>query len=126
MTQLPDPSPQKKADLLRLMLLKDYGGMWIDANSYFVSSNLSWLDHPQRSKLIHNKLGEEPDVLLGAYSQGALRLVHDEQLNATVNVYPGLENWFLAAKPSTKFFQDWWNTLQELLRDGVDAMDARL
>ena len=57
------------ADILRLMLMIEHGGMWMDARTYFLR-DLSWADFPQNSSLIHKKIGPEPDILIGAFSQG--------------------------------------------------------
>ena len=61
--------PPHVADLIRLMLLKDYGGLWMDATTY-LARDLSWVDNPKKEKLLHNKIHDYPDVVLGAYSQG--------------------------------------------------------
>lgn len=36
---------QIKADLIRMMLLFKYGGMWMDANTFLVR-DLSWVNNP--------------------------------------------------------------------------------
>jgi mannosyltransferase OCH1-like enzyme len=38
-----DKLVQLRADILRMMLLYKYGGMWMDANSIFLRS-LEWVD----------------------------------------------------------------------------------
>jgi len=38
---------QLKADLIRMMLLYKYGGMWMDANTFFVR-DLAWVDNPSK------------------------------------------------------------------------------
>ena len=39
--QLPEPTVQKRADLIRLMLMIKYGGMWLDADAH-LTRPLSW------------------------------------------------------------------------------------
>ena len=41
----------------------------------------------------------------------------------TVHLNPLLENWFLLAKPNSKFFNDMWAILMETLVIGKDEMD---
>lgn len=59
---------QPKADIIRMMLLLHYGGMWIDTNSFFIQ-DLSWLDTLKEQPHIYNKMGERPEVLLGSFSE---------------------------------------------------------
>jgi hypothetical protein len=39
----PNIAVQKKSDLIRIILLKYYGGIWIDASTFLISS-LDWID----------------------------------------------------------------------------------
>lgn len=43
MANADDKLVQLKADILRMLLLDKYGGMWMDANSVF-TNDLSWVD----------------------------------------------------------------------------------
>lgn len=38
---------QIRADLIRMMLLYKYGGMWMDANTFFLR-DLTWVDNPAK------------------------------------------------------------------------------
>lgn len=140
--------PPHVADLIRLMLLKKYGGLWMDASSY-LARDLSWVDDPKKEKLLHNKIRDYPDVVLGAFSQGksvylergesydpdrsdpylqeGITYMHDPDLNMVVHVFPGYENWFLMAKANSTYFNDWWDffqTMQEM--GGKGEMDKVL
>ena len=53
--KLPEKKPPKIANLVRLMLMMKYGGMWIDSDSYFLR-DLSWAEQPQNTILLHNKM----------------------------------------------------------------------
>jgi hypothetical protein len=54
---------QFKADVVRLLLLEQYGGMWMDANSFLLYP-LSWIDtFPLRNPQ------PNPQIILGAYTQ---------------------------------------------------------
>ena len=105
-----DKLVQLKADILRMMLLEKYGGMWMDANSVF-AGDLSWVDNLRNDPRIYNKLQSEPEMLIGAYTdvsyegKGNVTVLFDPALNATVDVFPGYEDWFLLAKPNCSFLQ---------------------
>ena len=71
-----DNGPIKQADLLRILLMRKYGGMWIDATSY-MPRDLSWIKNIKNQRLVHNKIDEEPDVLIGGYSQGKIAYLHE-------------------------------------------------
>lgn len=43
MAEAEDKLVQLKADIIRMLLLFKYGGMWMDANSIFLR-NLTWVD----------------------------------------------------------------------------------
>jgi mannosyltransferase OCH1-like enzyme len=45
---------QLKADLIRLLLILKYGGLWIDINSYILG-DLSWVSNPKQV-LISNQI----------------------------------------------------------------------
>lgn len=55
-----------KADLIRLLLIKKYGGLWADASTFFLT-DFSWTENPNRT-LIHNKFGSSPDIILAAFT----------------------------------------------------------
>ena len=46
--------PQNRADMIRLFLLAERGGMWLDTNS-FLLGKLSWVEHIDESPFVYNK-----------------------------------------------------------------------
>lgn len=52
-------SKQNWADLMRLFLVYENGGMWIDTNSFFLG-NFSWLDNIGKEKWVMNRIAPEP------------------------------------------------------------------
>lgn len=66
----PTPHFQQKSDMVRLLLIRKYGGLWTDANSYFLI-DFSWAENFDLP-YIYNKVGESPQLLLSAYSAGEI------------------------------------------------------
>ena len=77
-------TPQQQADWIRLYLLKEYGGFWLDA-SIVLTQSLSWIQ-------------KKGVPTYGFYIQGFTK---DPQ-------YPVLENWFIASVPQAPFIQAWY------------------
>jgi hypothetical protein len=50
---------QNWADLMRLFLIYENGGMWVDTNSFFLG-NFSWIENIAKQKLLENRLSAEP------------------------------------------------------------------
>lgn len=76
------------SDLIRLDLLRSYGGFWIDAST-LLTENLDWI--------IKLKSEKNPDMI-GFFSD-----FFSNDLNN-----PILENWFLASPKGNKFIEDWY------------------
>ena len=76
------------SDLIRLDLLRNYGGFWIDAST-LLTENLDWI--------IKLKSESNPDTI-GFFS--------DFFSNDLTN--PILENWFLASPKNSRFIEDWY------------------
>lgn len=81
-------SVQAKADLVRLAVLKDNGGIWLDASSA-LSQSLNWILALQ---------AEHKVEFVGFYNPTFM--------NSNV---PYIENWFLAAVPGAIFIVDWYD-----------------
>ncbi|WP_151676196.1 MULTISPECIES: capsular polysaccharide synthesis protein [Acinetobacter] len=80
-----DVLPAQKADLIRLELLTNYGGVWMDA-SIFLTENLDWI----LSKLT---------------SHDAFLFYSDE---CTLDIKnPISENWLIVAPLQSRFIKDW-------------------
>lgn len=82
------PSIQHKADLIRLMLLDEHGGIWIDISTILTES-LDW---------VNKKLTENKAEYLGFYNPN---MMNDE------NNLPMIENWFMAARKDSIFIKSW-------------------
>jgi len=80
-----DVEPANIADLIRLMLLEEYGGIWMDA-SIFLTENLDWIvDRMEK--------------------QDAFLFYSDE---CTVDAkHPISENWLIVAPKKSLFIKDW-------------------
>lgn len=97
---LPDIPDKKKnlpianySDYIRLDLLRQYGGVWIDA-SMLLTENLDWIFTLENDY--------HPDII-GFYSD-----FFSNDLE-----YPILENWFIAASKGNHFIEDWFQEYQK-------------
>lgn len=81
------PSVQHKADLIRLMLLEKYGGIWIDITTILTTS-LDWIINLQKSYKVE---------YLGFYNPNMM----------VENHHPMIENWFMAAVKDSEFIKNW-------------------
>lgn len=72
-----------RADLIRVYVISKYGGIWTDASIWPMQCVDDWI----------------PDVPFVAFHQDAWK-------NET-NSVPIVENWFFAAKKSSKFLHEW-------------------
>lgn len=77
------------SDIIRLALLKKYGGIWVDAST-FVTKKFDWI--------LDLKEQYQTDVI-GFYADS---ITSDFK-------YPILENWFLAATEKNYFIKAWHN-----------------
>ena len=92
---------EKKADLIRCVLLFEYGGIWIDA-SLILTESLDWLIKPKFSQF--NK------KLICFYHEG-----FTENYN-----FPVIENWFIAVSKNNKFMSLWKEEFYKYLKIGFD------
>lgn len=76
-----------KSDLIRLMLLEKYGGVWMDA-SILLTTNFDWILNIQ----------DTTNAELFAFYNN---------LGTNDKNYPVIETYFLAACKGSKFIQDW-------------------
>jgi len=79
--------PQKKADLLRILLIDKFGGVWLDGSTILIEP-LDWIQQK-----ISNTNKET--VLFSAHHF------------TTNQEKPVVENWFIAAKPNAYFINLW-------------------
>lgn len=79
-------SPQHRADWIRLALLHQYGGIWLDA-SIILTTSLAWI--------LEQQARSHADFV-GFYIQQF----------TTAPDYPVVESWFMAAPPNSPFIAD--------------------
>lgn len=79
-------SPAKRADWIRLELLRLHGGIWVDAST-LLSESLDWVLE-QHARTPADFVG----FYLGRHTRDA--------------AYPVVENWFMAAPPGSRFIAD--------------------
>ena len=64
-----------KADLLRLHVIYENGGMWIDASSIFLN-DFSWIENLDQQIYIDNKIGNSPEYLAFSYYPYSKNMPH--------------------------------------------------
>lgn len=98
----------KQTDWLRLTLLKQYGGVWLDASIILTQPLAHWLEPKLRADNVE---------FTGFYL---------DKYNATTS-YPVIDSWFLAAKPGSAFIVDWLQVFeQEVIINGTEQYLAKL
>lgn len=92
-----------KGDVIRLALLKEYGGIWVDSST-LVYQNFSW---------VHQRSGYD---VVGYYSDGT-----------TVDkAFPVVEAWFLASPPQNAFIARWLELIMPLTHISIDDYYAQI
>lgn len=90
-SEFPPITPQLKSDLIRLDLLSNYGGFWLDA-SIITYESLDWIQH----LILKNKTDS-----FGYYRR-----------KNTVNLdYPVIETWLIATQKDNDFIKAWKSEL---------------
>ena len=83
---------QVRADIIRLLLLKENGGMWVDSSTFFIDK-LNWIDRITTTDMpILNRISKEPElftVYLDGYDMPNC-YVFDEELNMNICLSPGI------------------------------------
>ena len=87
---LPPKFHQRHSDFARILIVKTYGGVWMDS-SIICTQSLQWIQDAYAKKAYD---------LLGYFAPSNL---------TTSKEFPILENWFFAAPMGSLFIQDWWN-----------------
>ena len=102
---LDSASHAKRADWIRLELLRRYGGIWVDASSILTRS-LDW---------VLTQYIRTPAEFMGFYLE---RHTRDA-------AYPVVENWFMAAPPGSRLIVDWQHefTTEVIHRSGQEYID---
>ncbi len=99
-------SSAHKSDVIRLCLLRDYGGVWIDISTIFFE-DLSWVENSFKRY--------DYDVV------GFFRKVSTCDFNK-----PIIENWFLASRPGNKFIKHWLSEFYPIISLGSDSYYKKL
>lgn len=86
--------PTKQADWLRLYLVANHGGFWLDASTLLTRS-LDWLQSAT----------DERVEFVGFYLE---KFTHDER-------FPIIENWAFGAKPGSAFITAWQREFHQAL-----------
>lgn len=90
-----------KSDLIRLELLAQYGGIWVDATCIF-NENFKWVHEASKSISAD---------LIGFY-----------RAQDTYNLcLPIVENWFLACSPANRLLCAWRDEFRKILKNGKKA-----
>lgn len=84
-------SPQHKADLIRLNLLYQFGGIWLDAST-ILNRDLNWIE----------ELMQENHAEIFSYYRSK---------NTTVPAFPVMENWLIAVTQGNQFIKAWLDEL---------------
>ena len=98
-------SVQAKTDWLRLYLLKNYGGVWMDISIV--------LNDPQEIEDIYNTLMKtNKDVCVYEMDFHRIKVNGKE--------YPGIESWFIMAKPNSELITKWLEEFEYAIEIGFD------
>lgn len=93
------PKIQHRSDFIRLYLLKEYGGFWLDASILTFSGVDVFLEEMQKNN----------SDLFAFYNE-----------DSTVDInFPIIENWFLIATKGNQFISDWFVEFEYALKLGV-------
>lgn len=91
-------TPQQRADLIRLDLIYNYGGIWLDS-SIILYEKLDWIE-----------------ILINEHKTNSFSYYRSKN---TINLeYPVIENWLLASIPYNKFYLYWKEELFNALAIG--------
>lgn len=108
MLKYKDLDSTKYSDFLRLLLLKEHGGVWIDISTILINGD--FLDK-YHNEMIANK----NDCLLYEFK------------NRTVQQkYPYFESWFIMAPKNSKLINDWFYTLDKSFEIGFQKFKKEI
>jgi len=106
-----------RADIIRLELLKDNGGMWVDSSTFFVEK-LNWINNIANEDVhIVNRIKSEPDLItfrLDGYDRPN-GWIYDDSISKSIHLSPGIENWAIIAKKNTSFVRDSLKVIEEII-----------
>jgi hypothetical protein len=96
---------QAKADWIRLYLIKTYGGLWLDI-SILIN------DHQEIEDMYNKIMFENKELCI-------YEMPH-HRINIDRKIYPGLECWFIMAKPNNDLITEWLNEFNYAIEIGLD------
>ena len=84
------------------------GGIWTDANSYFLQS-FKWVEDLYKLPGVYNRFFPNPNVIFFTQNvkfSGNKTKIYDEKSQQQVYLFPGMENWFIIAKPKSQYYTE--------------------
>jgi mannosyltransferase OCH1-like enzyme len=102
---------QSRADLIRLALIANHGGIYMDA-SFIALESLEWLlniaSYP--SQFIFNRFGETPRVFMMWHPHygSPLEWTIDQRHNTKAQWHLAYENNFIAAEKGSALVEEWF------------------
>lgn len=96
---------QAKTDWIRLYLLKNYGGLWIDISIV--------LNDPQEIEDLY-------DIIMNTNKNICLYEMDFHRIKVNNKEYPGIESWFIIAKPNNELIINWLNEFEYAIEIGFD------
>lgn len=96
---------QHKTDWIRLYLLKKYGGLWMDISIV--------LNDPQEIEDIYN-------IVMNSNKNSCCYEMYFHRIKVNNKEYPGIENWFIMAKPNSEIINKWLNEFEYAIEIGFD------
>jgi hypothetical protein len=94
-----------KSDIVRLFLLQNYGGLWIDSSLIVMTNIEHWITQQLQTVKSDTLSSDiEQDILLGYTSHNTI-----------------LENWLLYASKNCEFVQLWKDEMEIALDTGIDV-----
>lgn len=96
---------QAKTDWIRLYLLKKYGGLWLDISIV--------INDPQEIEDIYN-------IIMTSNKNLCLYEMAHHRIKVNNKVYPGIESWFIMAKPNNYIINNWLKEFEYAIEIGFD------
>jgi hypothetical protein len=96
---------QAKADWIRLYLLKNYGGLWLDISII--------LNDPQEIEDIYN-------IIMGTNKNICVYEMDFHRIKVNDKEYPGIESWFIMCKPNNNIISKWLKEFEYAIEIGFD------
>lgn len=99
--------PQHKADYIRLLLLKKYGGCWVDASTSIQDRDFI--------EYLYNKSIKNKYELTACYLDGEINKDTQRRLN-TPNLF--IENWFILVPKDSRIMRLWYEEFDKAVKIG--------